>query len=69
MFGNNEEVKLHYRRVFYMDAQTRHLFDSSKLPAVYHPGDTLDEKLQEMGMEVKEFAMRVSIPEEVIRVH
>lgn len=49
-----------------MDAQTRHLFDSSKLPAVYHPGDTLDEKLQEMGMEVKEFAMKVSIPEEVI---
>lgn len=49
-----------------MDTQTRHFFDPAKLPAVYHPGETLSEKLQEMGMEVKEFAMKVSLPEEVI---
>lgn len=66
MFGNNEEVKLHISVSFYMDAHTRHFFDPSKLPVVYHPGDTLYEKLQEMGMEVKEFAMKVYIPEEVI---
>lgn len=49
-----------------MDTLTRHFFDPSKLPAVYHPGETLSEKLQEMGMEVKEFAMKVSIPEDII---
>ena len=49
-----------------MDTQTRHFFDPAKLPSVYHPGETLGEKLQEMGMEVKEFAMKVSLPEEVI---
>ncbi len=30
------------------------------------PGETLDEKLQEMGMGVKEFATRVSKPEKTI---
>ena len=28
-------------------AQTRPFFDPAKLPVVYHPGETLDEKLQE----------------------
>ena len=47
-------------------AQTRPFFDPAKLPVVYHPGETLDEKLQEMGMGVKEFATRVSKPEKTI---
>ena len=47
-------------------AQTRRFFDPAKLPVVYHPGETLDEKLQEMGMSVKEFATRVSKPEKTI---
>lgn len=46
--------------------QTRPFFDPAKLPIVYHPGETLDEKLQEMGMGVKEFATRVSKPEKTI---
>ncbi len=46
--------------------QTRHFFDPAKLPVVYHPGETLDEKLQEMGMGIKEFATRVSKPEKTI---
>ena len=47
-------------------AQTRPFFDPAQLPVVYHPGETLDEKLQEMGMSVKEFATRVSKPEKTI---
>ena len=47
-------------------AQTRQFFDPAMLPVVYHPGDTLDEKLQEMKMGVKEFATRVSKPEKTI---
>lgn len=47
-------------------AQTRQFFDLTKLPVVYHPGEILDEKLQEMGMGVKEFATRVSKPEKTI---
>ncbi|MBD5272902.1 MAG: HigA family addiction module antidote protein [Bacteroides sp.] len=47
-------------------AQTKMFFDPAKLPVVYHPGETLDEKLQEMGMGVKEFATRVSKPEKTI---
>ena len=47
-------------------AKTRTFFDPTKLPIVYHPGETLDEKLQEMGMGVKEFATRVSKPEKTI---
>lgn len=47
-------------------AQTRAFFDPAKLPVVYHPGETLDEKLQELGMGVKEFATRVSKPEKTI---
>ncbi|MBD5304092.1 MAG: HigA family addiction module antidote protein [Bacteroides sp.] len=47
-------------------AQTRPFFDPAKLPVVYHPGETLDEKLQEIGMGVKEFATRVSKPEKTI---
>jgi addiction module antidote protein HigA len=42
--------------------QTKSFFDPTKLPVVYHPGDILEEKLQEMGMGVKEFATRVSKP-------
>lgn len=33
---------------------------------VYHPGETLNEKLEEMGMSVKEFAVRTSKPEKTI---
>lgn len=47
-------------------AQTRHFFDPANLPVVYHPGETLEEKLHEMGMGVKEFATRVSKPEKTI---
>lgn len=47
-------------------AQTRPFFDPAKLPVVYHPGETLEEKLQEMRMGVKEFATRVSKPEKTI---
>ena len=38
----------------------------STLAEVYHPGVTLDEKLAEMGMGIKEFALRVSKPEKTI---
>lgn len=47
-------------------AKTRQFFNPVKLPVVYHPGETLEEKLQEMGMGVKEFATRVSKPEKTI---
>jgi len=30
---------------------------------VYHPAETLREKLSEMGMSIKEFALRTGIPE------
>ena len=40
--------------------------EASKLITVYHPGVTLAEKLKEMGMSVKEFAVRVSKPEKTI---
>ena len=40
--------------------------NTSRLIAVYHPGVTLDEKIKEMGMSVKEFAVRVSKPEKAI---
>ena len=33
---------------------------------VSHPGTTLDEKLKEMGMSVKEFAVRTSKPEKTV---
>ena len=36
------------------------------LKNVSHPGTTLDEKLKEMGMSVKEFSMRISEPEETV---
>lgn len=47
-------------------AQTREYLDPAKLPVVFHPGETLDEKLQEMSMSLKEFATRVSKPEKTI---
>jgi addiction module HigA family antidote len=34
--------------------------------SVPHPGTTLAEKLEEMGMEPKEFALRVGKPEKTI---
>lgn len=46
--------------------QIRPFFNPTDLPIVYHPGDTLEEKLHEMGMGVKEFATRVSKPEKTI---
>jgi len=33
---------------------------------ILHPGDTLEEKLQEMGMSIKEFALRTDKPEKTI---
>lgn len=33
---------------------------------VFHPGDTLEEKLKEMGMDPKEFAMRTGLSDEYI---
>jgi addiction module HigA family antidote len=37
------------------------------VPSVaFHPGETLSEKLKEMGMSVKEFAVKTSIPEKTI---
>ena len=47
-------------------AQTRPIFNPKRLPEVYHPGEILEEKLQEFGMGVKEFATRVSKPEKTI---
>ena len=38
----------------------------SKLAIVFHPGRTLSEKLSEMGMSIKEFAIRTSKPEKTI---
>ena len=38
----------------------------SKLAVVFHPGVTLEEKLSEMGMSIKEFAIRTSKPEKTI---
>ena len=38
----------------------------SKLAVVFHPGVTLEEKLEEMGMSIKEFAIRTSKPEKTI---
>jgi addiction module HigA family antidote len=35
-------------------------------PVAFHPGETLSEKLKEMGMSVKEFAVRTSKPEKTI---
>ncbi len=35
-------------------------------PVAFHPGETLSEKLKEMGMSVKEFAVRISKPEKTI---
>jgi len=40
--------------------------NASKLIQVHHPGETLSEKLKEMGMSIKEFAVRVSKPEKTI---
>ena len=37
-----------------------------KLVYAYHPGETLREKLQEMEMSVKEFAIRTTKPEKTI---
>lgn len=47
-------------------AQTRHFFNPGKLPMVYHPGESLDEKIKEMGMSIKEFSTRVSKPGKTI---
>ena len=38
----------------------------SQVAVVYHPGETLAEKLNEMGMGVKEFAVRTCKPEKTI---
>ena len=38
----------------------------SKLAVAFHPGETLSEKLKEMGMSIKEFAVRTTKPEKTI---
>lgn len=48
------------------NTQTVKFFDPRNLPMRFHPGEDLEEKLQEMGMSVKEFATRVSKPEKTI---
>ena len=35
----------------------------SRVAIAYHPGDTLKEKLNELGMSIKEFSVRTSKPE------
>ena len=35
-------------------------------PIVFHPGETLEEKLEELGMGPKEFALRSNKPEKTI---
>lgn len=39
---------------------------ASKLIRVHHPGEVLGEKLEEMGMSIKEFALRATKPEKTI---
>ncbi len=38
----------------------------SRVAIAYHPGDTLKEKLNELGMSIKEFSVRTSKPEKTI---
>lgn len=38
----------------------------TRLAVVYHPGEILGEKLKEMGMSIKEFAVRATKPEKTI---
>lgn len=38
----------------------------SNLIKVHHPGEVLDEKIKEMGMSIKEFALRATKPEKTI---
>ena len=38
----------------------------SQLIKVHHPGEVLGEKLEEMGMSIKEFALRATKPEKTI---
>lgn len=38
------------------------------IPSVcVHPGKTLDEKLKEMGISVKDFSIKASLPEETVK--
>lgn len=47
-------------------AHTGNFIDINRLPIVYHPGETLEEKLQEMNMSATEFASSISIPEDKV---
>ena len=47
-------------------AKTRHLFNPAKLPKVYPPGETLEEKLMELNMSISEFASITAIPEDTV---
>ena len=47
-------------------AHKKHFFDTTKLPVVYPPGETLEEKLLEMGMDIKDFASAASLPEATV---
>ena len=40
--------------------------NEQQIAVVYHPGDTLSEKIREMHMSIKEFAVRTSKPEKTI---
>ena len=40
--------------------------NASRLVRVHHPGEVLSEKLDEMGMSIKEFAIRATKPEKTI---
>lgn len=39
----------------------------TSLPVAFHPGETLEEKLQEMEMSIEDFAAKANIPENVVR--
>ncbi len=42
------------------------MHDKINIAVVFHPGRTLAEKLEEMGMGIKEFAVRTSKPEKTV---
>lgn len=51
-----------------MNLIKRNMATSNFIPAVaFHPGITLAEKLEEMNLGIREFALRVSKPENIIR--
>lgn len=49
------------------DIRDEKFFSSEQLPLAFHPGDTLEEKLIEMGMSVEKFAQLSSQSEDSIK--